>query len=100
MSRTLPQGCRRWLDAIALYVDGDLEADLCRALEAHLQACPDCRVLVDTVRQTVYLYRAAAREPIPLPRDLRQRLFARLPQSNEERAANGRADAPSAEAAP
>ncbi len=79
MSRTLPQGCRRWLDAIALYVDGDLEADLCRALEAHLRACPDCRVLVDTVRQTVYLYRAATREPVSLPADVHRRLFARLP---------------------
>ena len=100
MSRTLPPGCRRWLDAIALYVDGDLEADLCRALEAHLQDCPDCRVLVDTVRQTVYLYRAAAREPVALPPDLHRRLFARLPGLGEEGSVAGRADAAPSEAAP
>ncbi len=83
MSRVLPTGCRHWLEAIALYVDGDLEADLCQALEAHLRQCPDCRVLVDTMRQTVYLYREASRRPVDLPEDLHRRLFARLPNLSE-----------------
>ncbi|GEM_PF-801653 len=90
MSRTLPTRCRRWLDAIALYVDGDLEADLCRALEAHLRQCPDCRLLVDTTRQTLYLYRAASRYPVDLPPDVHRRLFARLPGVGGTRSAAAR----------
>lgn len=50
-------GCRKLLGELSDYIDGELEAMLCAELEAHLARCPDCRVMVDTLRKTVILYR-------------------------------------------
>ncbi len=70
--------CRRYLGMLSDYLDNALEEQVCRELEAHLRRCPDCRVVVDTTRRTIYLYRAVAEEERALPQAVRQRLFARL----------------------
>jgi anti-sigma factor RsiW len=58
------------------YVDGELDAALCAELEAHLAGCPDCRVLVDTLRRTIILYRTQSRPEIPA--DVKARLYSVL----------------------
>lgn len=68
--------CRDLLDQISDYVDGELEAALCTELEAHLDGCPNCRVMVDTVRRTITLYHAQA--ATQLPSDVEDRLFKAL----------------------
>ena len=71
--------CRYWLNFFSEYIDDELEAEVCRELEAHLQRCPHCRVVVDTLRQTLYLYQTTLREPTPtLPPEVQQRLYARI----------------------
>ena len=65
--------CRDLLDQISDYVDGELGAALCTELEAHLADCPNCRVMVDTVRRTITLYHAQA--ATQLPSDVEDRLF-------------------------
>lgn len=65
--------CGELLEQLSDYIDGELDASLCVELEAHLAECPDCRVMVDTVRKTVTLYRAQA--PAELPVDVEDRLF-------------------------
>ena len=66
-------GCKELLSQVSEYVDGELEAALCAELEAHLADCPDCRVMVDTLRRTISLYHA---QPAPdLPGDVQNRLF-------------------------
>lgn len=65
--------CRDLLDQISDYVDGELEAALCAELETHLAQCPNCRVMVDTVRRTITLYHAQA--ATELPSDVEERLF-------------------------
>ena len=73
------KGCRYWLQFFSDYLDGELEAEVCRELEAHLKRCPHCRVVVDTLRQTLYLYHTTARqETSPLPAEVQQRLYARI----------------------
>ena len=47
------------------YLDGEAKDAVCRAIEAHLASCDDCRVVVDTLKQTITLYRAAPRENVP-----------------------------------
>jgi predicted anti-sigma-YlaC factor YlaD len=47
------------------YLDGEARAEICRAIEAHLADCDDCRVVVDTMRKTITLYRNAPREDVP-----------------------------------
>jgi anti-sigma factor RsiW len=65
--------CRELLEQISDYVDGELEAALCTELEAHLADCPNCRVMVDTLRRTITLYHAQATSQ--LPSDVEDRLF-------------------------
>jgi RNA polymerase sigma-70 factor (ECF subfamily) len=60
------------------YLDGELPADLCAELEAHLAGCPDCRVVLDTLGQTVQILHALDAAPPPLPAELEARLLARL----------------------
>lgn len=70
--------CLELLAQLGDYVDGSLAAELCRELNGHLQDCPDCRVVVDTLAQTVQLYRTLAAEPVALPVDVEARLLMRL----------------------
>lgn len=71
--------CQALLEQLGDYIDGELEASLCAQLEAHLSSCRDCRVLVDTTRKTVLLYRQHRRESeIPLPPDITTRLWQAL----------------------
>lgn len=64
--------CRELLGQISEYIDGELEESLCAAIEQHLADCEDCRIVVDTTRKTVLLFRR--QEPAPLPEGVNQRL--------------------------
>ena len=69
--------CRHMLGALSDYVDGELASELCAELERHLQTCPNCTVVVNTLRKTVELYQETDEEDA-LPQAVRQRLFAKL----------------------
>jgi anti-sigma factor RsiW len=71
------KNCRQLLGSLSEYVDGDLDAELCSILEEHLDGCEDCRIVVDTLRKTVYLYHATA-ESEEIPSDIRKRLYKSL----------------------
>ena len=64
--------CRQVVDKISEYIDGELDPELVRELECHLQHCEDCRVVVDTTRKTVEVF--CHTEPAPLPNDVHERL--------------------------
>jgi anti-sigma factor RsiW len=61
----MSQSCRDHLGALSDYLDGDLQPELCAEIERHLAECGNCRVVVDTLRKTVLLYRAYGHEEIP-----------------------------------
>lgn len=69
--------CHDMLGTLSDYVDGDLRQELCAELERHLSECDNCRVVVDTLRKTIYLYQAASDAPA-LPDEVRYRLYHRL----------------------
>lgn len=71
------KNCRQLLGSLSEYVDGELDEELCSALENHLEGCEDCRIVVDTLRKTVYLYHATATTE-EIPSDIRKRLFKAL----------------------
>lgn len=71
------KNCRQLLGSLSEYVDGELDEELCGALEEHLEDCEDCRIVVDTLRKTVYLYHATATQE-DLPKDIRKRLYQSL----------------------
>jgi len=64
--------CRQVVDKISEYLDGELDPELVRELERHLEHCEDCRVVVDTTRKTVEVF--CDTEPSPLPNDVHERL--------------------------
>ncbi|HTX92184.1 MAG TPA: zf-HC2 domain-containing protein [Anaerolineales bacterium] len=75
MSASDKSKCESLLGSLSDYVDGSLSEDFCAELERHLAECQDCRVVVDTLRKTVYLYHENASEPAEVPDAVRERLF-------------------------
>jgi len=65
--------CGALLELLSDYVDGELSPELCEVLEAHMRECPNCYIVVDTLRKTVALYRSL--EPPEMPAEVEQRLF-------------------------
>jgi len=69
--------CKGQLKQFSDYIDGELAAEICAQLEAHLQECSDCRVVLNTLQKTIDLYHVPAGDET-LPEEVRSRLFARL----------------------
>ena len=69
--------CKHLLGSLSDYIDGELQAELCAELEKHIEGCDNCRIVVNTLRKTVELYRET-NEQVVLPEDVRQRLFNKL----------------------
>ncbi|MFN3309612.1 MAG: anti-sigma factor family protein [Anaerolineales bacterium] len=70
--------CHEMLHSLSDYLDGELEAEICAAIESHLAECENCRIVVDTLRKTITLYHQYSEEDLDLPADVRSRLFKRL----------------------
>ena len=68
--------CHEHLDCLSDYIDGELDPTLCAEIERHMAACGDCRIVVDTLRKTVSLYRNYGHEEVP--EDAKERLYAVL----------------------
>lgn len=69
--------CQEMLEGISEFVDGTARQSLCDEIERHMAECPDCRVVVDTMKKTIYLYRQQE-EAYQMPLEARQRLFRSL----------------------
>lgn len=73
------EDCRYLLGSLSDYVDGTLGEQLCQEIERHVAGCEDCRIVIDTLEKTVYLYHASAElEPPIVPEDVKERLYKRL----------------------
>lgn len=71
------ENCRHLLGSLSEYVDGNLAGNLCEELERHLASCENCRIVVDTLRKTVYLVHTNKEEP-ECPADVLERLYHSL----------------------
>lgn len=58
--------CTELLEQLGEYLDAEARADLCRAIEEHMDKCRDCRVVVDKTRKTILLYQADRSTPLPM----------------------------------
>lgn len=65
--------CGELIEELSDYLDGAASQRLCHEIETHLADCPDCQILIKTLRKTVVLYQGKA-ESKPLPNDVRRRL--------------------------
>ncbi len=71
--------CSYLLGSLSEYVDGTLGKQLCEEIERHVADCEDCRVVINTLEKTVYLYHtSAAMDPPNVPEDVKERLYKRL----------------------
>jgi predicted anti-sigma-YlaC factor YlaD len=57
--------CRHMLGDLSAYLDGEASDELCAEIESHMSGCEDCRVVIDTLRKTVLLYRDLPRPEVP-----------------------------------
>ena len=70
--------CGAFLEEISDYVDGVAGEALCAEIEQHMAGCDDCRIVVDTLKKTIYLYHETSSVKTVIPTDVRKRLFHRL----------------------
>jgi hypothetical protein len=68
--------CQELLKVLNEYVEGDIDPAVCQELEKHLAGCDPCRVVIDTLRKTISLYKND--QVYELPADFRQRLHLAL----------------------
>jgi predicted anti-sigma-YlaC factor YlaD len=71
------ENCHQLLESLSEYVDGTLGDEICLEIERHMQNCENCRIVVDSLRKTIFLYHATATPPY-VPDEVRERLYHRL----------------------
>ncbi len=57
--------CTAMLAGISAYLDGELAATECAAIDAHCAGCAECASVVEGLRATVGLCRGIAETPLP-----------------------------------
>ena len=71
------KNCRYLLDSLSDYIDGELGDELCVEIDRHMQDCEDCRIVIGSLRKTIYLYHETAPKA-SVPDNVRQRLYHSL----------------------
>lgn len=71
--------CETLLAYLSDYIDKNLNEELTAEAQAHLTTCQNCRVVLDTTQQTIFLFRQQGQRTIPAQR--RQRLFSQLQEA-------------------
>lgn len=76
----LKENCHDLLDGLSDFIDGDASAALCAEIHRHMTGCQKCRIVVDTLRKTINLYRQL---PGPEMSDkIRERLYKTIDLSD------------------
>jgi predicted anti-sigma-YlaC factor YlaD len=57
--------CAEYIGDLNYYLDGGISPELCEEIENHIGRCSNCRIMVDTLKQTVSLCREGKRERLP-----------------------------------
>ncbi len=71
--------CEDLVQYLSDYIDQNLEEELVVEAQDHLATCHNCRVVLDTTQQTIFLFREQGKRTIPAQR--RQRLFDQLQEA-------------------
>lgn len=64
--------CPDYLRELNDYLDGTLDPKLCQEIDEHLGECENCRIMIDTLRQTAKLCREG--KEVQLPQALEAKL--------------------------
>jgi len=71
--------CEELVHYLSEYIDQGLEENLRADAQEHLATCKNCRVVLDTTQQLIFLYRETGRQSIPAER--RKVLFQSIQQA-------------------
>ena len=61
----MTKGCPDYINNLNDYLDGAIDPELCKEIEDHVGQCDNCRIMVDSMRQTVKLCREGTSEDLP-----------------------------------
>ncbi len=81
--------CEELLRMLNDYVDQDIDPGICTDFEGHLRDCNPCKVVVDTIRKTIKLYKNDEVHELPLTlhnrlhQTLRERWKKTIEENNE-----------------
>jgi anti-sigma factor RsiW len=67
-------------------LDGDENTTLCQAFKKHMAECDRCRVVVDSLKKTIRVYKDNAE--VPIPQEFRDALDKALRKKWEEKFAS------------
>ncbi len=68
--------CEQVLQELSNYLDSDVTEQLRQQIEEHIHSCGNCKVLVDTTRETLQL--VAGEKVLEIPHGVSTRLLERL----------------------
>lgn len=68
--------CEDLLQYLSDYIDNELDQELTDVAKHHLASCHNCRVVLDSTQQTIFLFREQGKRTIPAAS--RKRLFDQL----------------------
>jgi len=68
--------CEQLLQYLSDYIDQNLDEELTAEAQEHLATCQNCRVVLDSTQQTIFLFREQGKRTIPAKS--RTRLFDQL----------------------
>ena len=75
--------CKQFLQELNDYLDPNVDAAMKANLEAHVNKCPNCFVIVDTTLKTLQVYKGM--EPKAIPEDVQSRLWKAIERKMAER---------------
>jgi hypothetical protein len=59
------KSCKDYVANLVDFIDGELPEELCEDIRQHIGHCNNCRIMVDSLRQTVTLCREGKKESLP-----------------------------------
>lgn len=65
--------CKEFLKELNDYLDETVDPELRRHIEAHVNQCPNCFVILDTTKKTIQVYKGV--QPQTLPPEVHARLM-------------------------
>lgn len=90
--------CQEVLDHLSEYLDEEAQAELVSQVDLHVGHCRNCRVEVDTLKHTIFIFRE--NERVFLPQPLTDRLQEALEQAYRQGGCAERSGQPAGEDGP
>ena len=76
--------CKDMLGGLSDYLDGNEQSAMCAELRRHMDGCEKCRIVVDSARRTIQLYKGD--DLVEFPVEVKERLHDALREAWKRRA--------------